>query len=203
MPTSAARSRSVVVAVTVLAGVAACNRGRPTPAPAAGFEQVDSLRPSDSALGTYIRGLRFDSTYGDADEQRLMVGKYPDSRYGPLVRIEAESGAFLLSRDDLARGRIIARMINRSDDPYPKLGLAPHSVTYWWVELPQATLSGRSVFISTDSASGKIVSRTVAKLIYEEHRDRRYIAPSARWIWDPADEQGWIACGRGCCKSVT
>jgi hypothetical protein len=202
MPTSAAGRRSVAVAIAVLAGVAACYRGRPTPGPSAGFERVDSLRPTDAALGTYIARLRFDSSYGDADEQRLMVGKYPDARYGPLVRIEAESGAFLLSRDDLARGRIIARLINRSDDPYAKLGLAPHSVTYWWVELPAGSLSGRSVFISADSASGRIVSRTVGRLVYEEHKARQYHGPSARWIWDPADEQGWIACGGGCCKSL-
>jgi hypothetical protein len=188
------------VAITLLAVIAACVQGRPTPEPTAGFERVDSQRPTDAALESYIRRLRFDSAYSDADEQRLMVGKYPDSHYGPLVRIEAESGAFLLSRDDLARGRIIARMINRSDDPYPKLGLAPHSVTYWWVQLPQGSESGRSVYISTDN--GKIVNRSIAKLVYETHTSRQYKGPSARWIWDPGDEQGWIACGGGCCRSA-
>jgi hypothetical protein len=197
---SRARSGSAVVAITLLAVIAGCYGRRSTPAPESGFERVDSSGPTDPALAAYLSRLRFDTTYAGGDEQRLMLGHYPgDAHYGPLVRIEPESGAYLLSRADLSRGRIIARMVNHSDQPYPKFGIAPHGVTYWWAELPARGSAGRSVFISTDSV-GRIVSRTVSTLTYEEHPGRGYVARSSRWIWSDDDEKGWTPCG-GCCKS--
>lgn len=195
----AARRGGVGTVIVLLAVVAACYHMRSTAGPLSGFDRVDSLRPTDEALGSYVRLLSFDTTYAGGDEQRLMLGHYPDAHYGPLVRIEPESGAYLLTRKDLSQGRIIARMINRSDEPYPKLGLAPRSVTYWWAQLPLGQDSGRSVFISTN-AEGKIVSRAVLPLVYEDHPGRRYAARASRWIWSDTDELGWTPCG-GCCKT--
>jgi len=201
MTTSPGWKGSAAVAITLLAGVAGCYRGRATLGPESGFETVDSLRPTEAALGAYVPRLQFDTTSYAGDEQRLMLGHYPgDAHYGPLVRIEPESRAYLLSRDDLAHGRIIARLINYSDEPYPKLGLAPHSVTYWWAQVPEGKFAGRSVFISADNKTGRIVSRTVTTLTFEEHPGRAYAARASRWIWSDDDEKGWTPCG-GCCKS--
>ena len=202
MITLAVRGRGLGAVIALLAVAVGCYRVRVTPGPLSGFERVDSASPTEGALTAYVRILRFDTTDYDGDEQRLMLGHYPvDAHYGPLVRIEPESGAYRLSRDDLVRGRIIARMINHSDEPYPKFGIAPRGVTYWWAQLPERGDTGRSVFISTDTG-GRIVSRTIMKLLFEAHPDRHYRTRASRWIWSDTDEQGWTPCG-GCCKSPT
>lgn len=186
--------------VPVMLTLASCGGIRPTPAPVAGFDTVDERLPVDSALGSYLSHLSFDTNYAAGDAQRLMVGHFPDARYGPLAAIQPEVGNYRLTWDALRRGRIVARIVNASDEPYPKLGLAPHSVTYWWAQTDPGGAHGRSVFIATDS-TGRILSREVRGLVYEAHAGIRYRQAVARWIWDEADERGWIPCPGGCCKT--
>lgn|SRR2546422_288002 len=172
---------------------------------------LDSMSPD--ALTAYIRSLRFDPDPWAGDEQRLLIGRFVvDSpqlaRYGPLVRIEPEEGEQHLSYPQLRRGRIVARFVNRDTTPYPKLGLVGHGVTYWWIEGPyqqDSGRAGRAVFITTDSA-GRILRRTPASLFYEPHREyaarfSNYPRAIARWVWLDRDEQGWVPCGNGCCRS--
>jgi hypothetical protein len=196
------QGRCEVGAMALLAAVLGCYGVRATPGPSAGFEVVvtDTLRPSKEGLGNYLRSLTFDTNYAFGDKQRLMVGTYPNSHYGPLVTIQPEEGNYRLTQDDLRHGRIIARFINHSDEPYPKLGLAPHSVTYWWAQLGSDSTTNRSVMISTDS-TGLIVSKTQTALHYEPHLHQKYHAGVARWFWIDADEQGWSGCGSACCKT--
>jgi len=190
-----------VVGASAFVVAGGCAGVRPTPAPIAGFGTVDTIAaPSDKALGDYVGQLRFDENYYAGDEQRLAVGRYPDAHYGPLVKIEPEIGNYRLSEEALHQGRIIARMINRSDEPYPKLGIAAHSTTYWWAQLGADSATNRSVMISVD-AKGAIISRAVRPLYFERHRDGYQPGPQARWIWSDDDEQGWSACGSSCCRN--
>lgn len=204
------QGRYMVGGITLLALLGACRPHqagpgpvRPTPAPAPGFEAVvDSAKPSTPVLRDYVAKLQFDTNYEVGDEQRLALGQYPDMKYGPLVAIQPEVGNFALVEDDLHRGRIIARMVNSSDEPYPKLGLAPHSITYWWAQLGPDSSQNRSVMITTDS-SGMILDRPKPLALHYEsdHGSVNRSRGVARWIWSDADEQGWSACGTKCCKT--
>lgn len=200
--------RWVAGMVALLAVLAGCRpKGqemvRPTPAPATGFDTaVDSGQPSDQALRDYVGRLQFDTDYEAGDMQRLAIGRYPDLHYGPLAAIQPEIGNHTLSEDDLHHGRIIARIVNYSDEPYPKLGLAPHSVTYWWAQLGADRTKDRSVMIAADS-TGHILTRTGMPLRYDgyNHAPVYRKRAVARWIWQEDDEQGWTSCGNSCCKN--
>ena len=183
-----------------------------TPAPRA---SLDSM--SDSALASYIASLRFDLDPWAGDEQRLLLGRFdaksPElARYGPLAAIQPEEGIGRLRQSQLERGRIVARFINRDSTPYPKLALAAHGVTYWWIEgryQQGSERGGRAVFIATDSVGGRIhiIRRTRASLYYDPHpeqyeaRYRPNPRASARWYWTDRDELGWVPCPDGCCRS--
>jgi len=192
----------VIALLTVLTACHVREAGvRPTPGPAPGFDPLDTSRASGQALRDYVARLVFDTNYEVGDEQRLAIGRYPDLHYGPLAAIQPEIGNHTVTEDSLHHGRIIARIINYSDEPYPKLGLAPHSITYWWAQLGADTTQNRSVMISSDS-TGAIVSRTGRPLLYnEDRRDVRRIRAVARWLWQEDDEQGWSSCGLKCCRN--
>jgi len=191
-----------IALLVVMAGCHPNEQVRPTPAPATGFNALDTSRASGQALRDYVAKLDFDTSYDVGDEQRLAVGRYPDLHYGPLAAIQPEIGNHTIREDDLRHGRIIARIINKSDEPYPKLGLAPHSITYWWAQLGADSTKNQSVMISTDS-TGLVVSRTGRPLLYDGDRhDPVYRTRAvARWIWQEDDEQGWSSCGLKCCRN--
>src|SRR5262249_50735390 len=77
--------------------------------------------PPFSGMGTldhaqvlaYARSLHYDPEHGAGEARRLMVGCPPGPcRYGPLVRVEPEEGAVVLTKTMLAQGRVLVRMIN-------------------------------------------------------------------------------------------
>lgn len=191
-----------IALLMVMAGCQPNEQVRPTPAPATGFNALDTTRASGQALRDYVSRLDFDTNYEAGDEQRLAFGRYPDLHYGPLAAIQPEIGNHTLTEDDLHHGRIIARIVNKSDEPYPKLGLAPHSVTYWWAQLGADSANNQSVMISTDS-TGSVVGRTVRPLRYgvDYHEPVHRIRAVARWLWQEDDEQGWSSCGLKCCRN--
>jgi len=149
----------------------------------------DSSRFSGS-----VAGLRFDSTLGAADEQRLMVIDDSGRRlYGPLARIEPESGSYLLTEAQLEEGRIIARIY--TERRYDKLGLDP-GWNWWWVDKrggPRHT-EWRSVFITS---RGRKTERRMELSEYT-HYWRQAIA---RFLWRERDEGTWGTCGSKCCAS--
>ncbi len=167
----------------------------PTPPPpfAGGID-----RASPEEVLRYARSLQFDDRAGAGDRQRLMLGTCPaDCRYGPLARIEPQVGAHALADSGVASGRIVARLVNEDDQPYPKLFLEARDTTYLWVDSTDGAWRAR--FIST-RAGGKV---RPAKLTREYHpeRTRRWLQAVARWDWREADEQAWVTCGEGCCKT--
>ena len=173
-------------------------------APYVPWARFDSL--SDRDLVRQMEALSFDSSPWAGDAQRLLVGRYvADSpslaRYGPLVTIEPVERSY--SRPLLERGRIVARFINQEADSYPKLGILPRSITYWWIEGPYTTGGGHAVFSSTrrDSVSRRIeiLRKTRARVWF--HAEGAPARPVARWYWYDHDEQGWYSCQGGCCRS--
>jgi hypothetical protein len=189
-----------LLALAVVLG--GCRRG-PPPTPSPPFETDINSTPHDEVL-RYAQSLEYDTVYGAGDRQRLMLGRCPaDCRYGPLVRIEPERGTAALDVKDLARGRIIARIIN--EDPtvgYPKLRLLPRDTVFWWVDrVDRDKKSGRSLFVSTrDTASSR---QEPGPLVFTEHRGYQWRQAIARWVWSDADEGSWSACSKnGCCRPL-
>jgi hypothetical protein len=82
----------------------------------------DSVRTMFTA---YTSSLRFSADAPLAD--RGIINATHDTAY-----IEPEIGADRLIMDQLAEGRVIARLKSRT--PYPEAGLGPSWWTYWWVD---------------------------------------------------------------------
>ena len=197
---AARRLVSIVGAVGALLGATALAAQQPARPRPINIDSVSSLQ-----FRAYIRDLRFATDSEAGDHQALLVGRYPDSAsYGPLATILPERQAHLGSVEQLRFGKIIARLTNESADSYPKLGLLPHAVTYWWVEYNERTESGRSVFVTVDSA-GDIIRRTVRGLAIMRYHPGgfRVNQPLARFVWTDADEVVWGSCNGVCCKQVS
>jgi hypothetical protein len=159
------------------------------------------MRPSNLVLQAYFQGLRFDTSEGAQDMQRLLRW-YPDSlRYGPLASIQPEVGNYQNRPEAMEEGRVLARIINHDSSSYPKLGLRPHSITYWWVKLDYRHKAGSAYFVSTDPRTGVILARTPVTVRFTPHADYRYRQPVARWLWRERDEMPWAPCPGGCCRS--
>lgn len=103
----------------------------------------DIMRLSGDSARDLLRGyassLRFASDAPLAD--RGIIAATGDTAY-----VEPEIGADRLGMDDLAAGRIIARL--RSRTPLPEAGLGPSWWTYWWVDGLGPGGSYRSVLVA-------------------------------------------------------
>jgi len=162
---------------------------------------VDSI--TSAQFRAYLRTLRFAPDTEAGDHQALLVGHYPDSaRFGPLATILPEEGAYEASAEEIEHGRVIARIGNESPDSYPRLGLLPHAVTYWWVEYDEHRERGRSVFIAVD-ADTTIIGRAVRGLeIIRYHQRFRPSQSMARFVWTAVGEVAWGWCSGHCCRST-
>lgn len=194
-----------------LPALVACQPADETPSvaeevvpPPAFVAQVGIVVPEEvprAEFIAYARGLTYDTADGTGDEQRLAVPdtivRPPDTlfyRHGPLVRIEPAVGTHRLSLDSLAAGRVIARLVNRSDDEgHPELALGAADTTYWWVDSVQ-TGRWRSVLVSTDT-SILLVTDT---LTFTEH-DEPWPLSFARFRWANSPEGLWMTCPNGRC----
>jgi len=164
----------------------------------------------DACLG----GFDFDSDSYAGDEQPLAVIGTPPGppcpgdpkhehtcRYGPLAKIEPLKVAHRYSESDLRQGRIIARIsIPKGEkEGYPKYGLQPGGVTYWWVQTDSTGRRGTSVYL-TPTADGKFgtVKRPLIRELYD--KSERVLQAIARWIWSLEDETSQGHCGAATCK---
>jgi hypothetical protein len=143
--------------------------------------------------------LRFDGVVGAADSQRLMVidPRTRERRYGPLAKIEPEVGSYLLEEEQLAEGRVIARIW--SESRYEKLGLEP-GWTWWWVDRRGkfGDTPWRSVYIAP---SGRT---SVQPMYLRSHGPGyRWKQAIARFLWSDSDEATWGTCGGKCCAGKT
>ncbi len=166
-------------------------RATPSPSFRGPVEKV-----SREELLKYARSLVFSADPAVGDQQRLMLGTCPDScRYGPLVDIDAEIGAYAADVKVLERGLIIGRYVNRSPQAYDKLGIPGNQISYIWVDYVEG--KWRSYVVPSDSKL-PIVAKP---LEFERHSEPRWAQSMARWKWRENDEQAWITCSvYGCCK---
>jgi hypothetical protein len=162
---------------------------------------IDSV--SSEQFRSYLRTLTFAADTEAGDRQALMIGHYPDSAsLGPVATILPEEHAYQMSGEQLERGRVIAVIGNEGADSYPKLGLLPHAITYWWVEYNEHSEHGRSVFLTVD-ADTNIVARAYRGLqVISYHRRYRAMQPLARFVWTSTDDLAWGWCGWHCCQST-
>jgi hypothetical protein len=189
----------IVLLVAALVFVSCFMNPLPRATPAPPFStNVDST--SRGAIIAYADTLEFTHLYATGETRRLMRGTCPGScSYGPLVRLEPETGSVALDSAALWHGRIIARLVNLSVGPadsYPKFSLAPGDTSYWWVD--GRTGTWRSYFISRDTL------RSFAPDTFILHVDVNHYhwkVAVAKYIWTDVDEQIWVACGQSCCKT--
>jgi hypothetical protein len=180
---------AVSIAALVVGNCQVREERGPEPTPAPPFSGQGTL--DQAQVLAYARTLHYDTEHGAGETRRLMVGCPPGQcRYGPLVRIDPEEGAVSLSRDQLAQGRVLVRMISLDTMPYPKLGLGARPDTAYWFVRDSAGL--RSWYVSSDRKR-TIVGPDTFKLTEYPHGKpwRRTIA---RFVFRETDEGLWIPC---------
>ena len=189
----------IVLLVGVLVFVSCFMKPLPRVTPQPAFStDVDST--SRSAILAYADTLTFTDSFATGETRRLMRGTCPGGcSYGPLVRLEPETGTVALDSSALWQGRIIARLVNLSvgpGDSYPKFNLPPGGTSYWWVDGRKGTW--RSLFISRDTMRAFVPDSFVHHVDVNHYR---WNVSVAKYIWTEADEQLWVACSQSCCKT--
>jgi hypothetical protein len=227
--------------IALVAGViftACCKSGPEAPFPEGCPRGTPPSTPEE--LRACVQRLVFDTAYEVTDEQPLAVITTSDGprcpgdtstnptlscRYGPLARIEPVVGAHRYSEEELAEGRIIARISVPATEQkgYKKYGLMPGDTTYWWVRTDATRRAGTSVFFTrgkdtrvrqdslpltryldedpgykdADPRSAQTQTQE-RKSEYKPVKLRRAIV---RWIWSLKDEVAKGKCGSGSCTS--
>jgi hypothetical protein len=145
-------------------------------------------------LLAYAATLTFDTSHGSGDEQPLpWVDDSGRLVAMPNVRVESEIGAALLTRRQLAQGRIIARYI--AEGPYPPLGIAP-GINYVWVD---STGDGFREQVVSEDAANPIVTRPLRIVPHSPLAGvvapRWVVTPDYLWGCRPCVLQGWCPSG--------
>jgi hypothetical protein len=167
------------------------------------FPAESVLTVSLDSIKAYAFKLQFDTTPGAADAlpvdfKRREIG----TERAPVIRIQPETASYQLKEEELAQGRIIARLWSEAE--VPKLGLGPRW-TWWWVDKKGPGGSWRSVFIAeSEKPAYRIALRDTFELMEPHYSWRQAIARF--WVVKVASPQGdpvwvesWGTCG-GCCK---
>jgi hypothetical protein len=172
--------------------------------PAPKFAAESVLTVSFHRIRAYADSLHFETTLGAADElpidfERRRIG----TERGSQTRIEPESTSYQLSEQELAQGRIIARL--RSEAEVPKLGLGPRW-TWWWVDQHGPEGSWRSVFISASEKPAYRIELTNSFQLLNHRAGYWHQAIARFWVvretspkGDPIWVESWGTCG-SCCK---
>lgn len=193
----------LLVAIAAIAGVyAGCQTSEM--ALAAGCP-TDNPASTTVQLNACLSGLDFDPMPGAGDEQRLMINPPcpPGScRHGPLATIQPEKKSHQNTDADLQQGRYIAKLFLNPGQAqgYPKLGLSPGGVTYWWVKQTSAT-GGRSVYIAHDTVENTLTVAVDTTFQIDLHPGYEFKQGLARWAWSDNDETAWSTCKKdACCR---
>lgn len=191
----------------------------PTPPP----EVAGDL--NHASLVAYGRSLRFETEIYATDQQDLTIGSRRERALAGWGRIEPQVGAHLLTLEQLAEGRIVARIIYHGDGTYEKLGVRPG--TNWvyirWKGQPDRPIRWHWDDFDSDSAragdwEALIVNERDSQMVVKEmkpgyksfrdparqrgvgDRENPWPLPRARFVDDPDDAKAWIACQTfGCC----
>src|SRR5262245_31423587 len=113
------------------------------------FNVVDSTRPSNEELKTYLASLQFRTDHVASDTRMVSPTQ--------IVRVDPAVDNYLSEDSKLReKGMILSRIVNLGTDSISRFGLTPKGTTYLWVQNAGGALRG--VLISTDS-SGNIAAR--------------------------------------------
>ncbi len=157
---------------------AATQQARPATAAPTFAGSLDSV-PRDSIVA-YGRSLVYDTSHAGSDAQHLVARRNGQLVVGPYARIAPEARSHRLSREDMARGRVVARI--DADGPYPERGI-PAGVSFVWVDSSET--GWRSVVVP-ENASQPMAAKP---MIFVQHARAEPVAEEpaqARWSWSPA-----------------
>lgn len=153
----------------------ATQQARPaTPAPPFTAALEGATRDSIIAYG---RSLTYDTSHAASDAQHLVARRNGRLVLGPYARIAPESRSHRLNREDLARGRVVARI--DADGPYPERAI-PAGISYLWVDSVAA--GWRSVVVPEDPSQ----PMAARPMLFVQHRRAEPVAEEpaqARWSW--------------------
>lgn len=180
--------RTMRVVVAAVPFVAVCCSYK-TPAPHFARARVDSV-PFDS-IRAYAATLRFDTVLYAADAKKVAFDTLPRrtriADTGDSAWIEPEVGAWALDSNELAQGRIVARI--RTVHFHPAFGYGPRP-TWWWVDRRGG--QWRSLYLSDSLGRGIPDSLKVTT----HQREYRWRQSLARW------GSQWVTCTyNACCES--
>ena len=181
-------ARATVVAVATVAQVVACYHYYETPAPkhftSATVDDTAAL-PFDS-IRSYANGLKFNSRLYAADIRHVRFDSLHSTvdSLGDSATIEPELGAWALDSNDLAEGRIIARI--KTVSVHTATGYGPWW-TWWWVD--QRGGKWRSLLLS-DSLKTRIRDTLIYQSDTGGYKWRQSIA---RW------GSQWSTCTAAAC----
>ena len=174
--------------LTAVALTAACPHYYETPAPGHFKRDQATTVPFDS-IRAYAARLHFDSVLGAADVKLVnfttgVIGPGGDSAW-----IEPEKGAWAVDSNELAEGRIIARI--RTKTVHKPQGYGPNWWTWWWVYQDTARKAWHGVLLS-DSMQ----TRDTEPVSREFHPLDEWKQSIARWRGSK-----WGTCdNRSCCS---
>ncbi|HEV2751222.1 MAG TPA: hypothetical protein VGV12_11935 [Gemmatimonadales bacterium] len=174
------RLRGIAVGVGGVILAAGCHYYYKTPPSHFTYAKVDSV-PFDS-IRSYARSLKYDTVIGAADSQRMDFATWSIGT-GAWSVIEPERGAWALDTNELAEGRIVARI--RSQAAYVPLGYGPWN-TWWWVDRKGG--HWRSLYLS-DS----LMTRVQDSVRLTRHGTYEWRQSIARW------GSQWSTCSKSAC----
>lgn len=199
----------VVMLVAIVAAAIAFFVGRsqkPVAAPEATlkptFTAENILTVSLDSVKKYADRLQFDEGLGADSElvdfERGQIGT------GTSAKIEPERGSYRLEAQDLAAGRIIARI--RTATEVRKLGFGPWW-TWWWVDKHGPGGTWRSIYIAETEKSTADRRPRPDSLEQGYHGGGHYQQALARWYvvnretpsGDPLEIASWGSCNP-CCR---
>jgi hypothetical protein len=161
----------------------------PLKAAAPSFNAQNVLITDIGTIRNYASQLHFDSVAGAADARVVDFdeGRSGKNRASP-ARIEPEESSHLLSEEELAQGRIIARIFTKAQ--YPDAGVGP-GWTWWWVDRNGAGGTWRSIYISEG-----LNSKVIFPLKLTHHKGYYWKQALARFT----TSSQWSTCSiSGCC----
>ena len=184
-------TNAALVALACVIWTVSCEAQQRNPKPK--FTVVDSARPSNEDLRSYLASVQFltDHVSGDL---RMLDMDHPSL----ILRVDPAADNHIGEGNDLRRsGRVLTRMVNPGTAPIGRFALAPKGTTYFWAQNVGGRLRG--VLISTDS-TGAILGRFPIRVTSDtSDHPPRSTQPLARLRTDPMAKV-LAQCAPGCAE---
>ncbi len=156
-------------------------------------QQVGELIAYANSKLSFPRGHPYE------DERELTIKEPATGKFvlGPKASARPASCAHTHSDDDLAEGRIVARIQVAGNQAYDKLKL-PAGVSYVWIDKlgERGASIARALILSPGNNS--VAAAWVTEIQGSDERT----FPEARWLFVPQDDHLWVSCSKyGCCET--